>query len=151
LLLGVTQIPVPWETLLLSVALYVVVPLLAGIATRRMLLSGRGDASSVERFTAAVKPASILGLLLTVVLLFGFQGGVILDRPLVVAVAAVPWLSQSYGVFAVASAAAWGLRVPFRVAAPCAMIGTSTFFELAVAGAISLYGLNSGAALATVV
>ncbi|MEX2644063.1 MAG: ACR3 family arsenite efflux transporter [Acetobacterales bacterium] len=151
LLLGVTQIPVPWETLLLSVALYVVVPLLAGMATRRALLSGGGDASSVERFTAAVKPASILGLLLTVVLLFGFQGGVILDRPLVIAMIAVPLLIQSYGIFAVAYAAAWGLRVPFRVAAPCAMIGTSNFFELAVAVAISLYGLNSGAALATVV
>ena len=98
-----------------------------------------------------MKPASVLGLLLTVVLLFGFQGEVILSQPLVIALIAVPILIQSYGMFAVAYGAAYALKVPHNVAAPCALIGTSNFFELAVAVAISLFGLNSGAALATVV
>ncbi len=150
LLLGVTEIPVPWETLLLSVALYVVAPLLAGIATRRRL-SRQGGAAAVEAFTARAKPASIVALLATVVLLFGFQGGTILERPVLIALIAAPLLVQTYGVFAVAYAAAWALRVPHRIAAPCAMIGTSNFFELAVAVAIGLFGLHSGAALATVV
>ncbi|MGF1624200.1 MAG: ACR3 family arsenite efflux transporter, partial [Alphaproteobacteria bacterium] len=155
LLLGVTDIAVPWDTLLLSVGLYVVIPLLAGAATRVWLTrsaarDGDGEAA-VGRFTAAVKPVSVLGLLATVVLLFGFQGQVILDRPLVIALIAVPLLIQSYGIFAVAYGAALWWRVPFNVAAPCALIGTSNFFELAVAVAISLFGLDSGAALATVV
>ncbi|ANK81751.1 MAG: arsenical-resistance protein [Rhizobiales bacterium NRL2] len=150
LLLGVTSIPVPWDTLVLSVALYVVVPLGAGVLTRRHLLR-RGGEQAVGELTARVKPFSVIGLLATVVLLFGFQGQVILAQPLVITLIAAPLLIQSYGIFALAYAAAWGLRVPFRVAAPCAMIGTSNFFELAVAVAISLYGLNSGAALATVV
>lgn len=149
-LLGVTDIAVPWETLLLSVGLYVVVPLLAGIATRGALKAKGGDAG-VERFIAAVKPASVLGLLLTVVLLFGFQGDMIINRPVVIVLIAVPILIQSYAIFTVAYGAAWALKVPHAIAAPCALIGTSNFFELAVAVAISLFGLNSGAALATVV
>lgn len=155
LLLGVTDIEVPWQTLLLSVALYVVIPLVAGAATRSRLSAGAGDPAERERrvsaFTGRVKPASVLGLLATVVLLFGFQGQVILDRPVLIALIAVPLLLQSYGIFAVAYAWAWLWRVPFPVAAPCALIGTSNFFELAVAVAISLFGLQSGAALATVV
>ena len=151
LLLGVTEIPVPWETLLLSVLLYVVVPLIAGILTRkRLMASGAGEAA-VDAFTARVKPASVVGLLATLVLLFGFQGGVILAQPVLILLIAVPLLIQSYGIFAVAYLAAWIWRVPYKIAAPCAMIGTSNFFELAVAVAISLFGLNSGAALATVV
>jgi ACR3 family arsenite transporter len=153
-LLGVTDIAVPWETLLLSVALYVLVPLAAGALTRRAILTrgGRADRpAEVMRFTAAVKPFSIVGLLATVVLLFGFQGQVILEQPLLIALIAVPLLIQSYGIFALAYAAAWAWCVPFNVAAPCALIGTSNFFELAVAVAVSLFGLNSGAALATVV
>ncbi|WP_425410715.1 ACR3 family arsenite efflux transporter [Hyphococcus sp.] len=150
LLLGVVDIAVPWETLILSVTLYVVIPLVAGAMTRSRLLRLGGDAHIAE-FTARLKPYSIAGLLLTVVLLFGFQGQVILERPLIIALIAVPLLIQSYGVFAAAYAAAWAWRVPFRIAAPCALIGTSNFFELAVAVAISLFGLNSGAALATVV
>lgn len=150
LLLGVTGIEVPWETLLLSVGLYVVIPLIAGIFTRRLLLR-RGGAGAVDAFMAGIKPASIIGLLATVVLLFGFQGGVILARPLVIALIAVPILIQSYAIFAAAYGAAWAWGVPHRVAAPCALIGTSNFFELAVAVAISLFGLGSGAALATVV
>jgi len=149
-LLGITDVVVPWETLLLSVVLYVVTPLAAGYLTRRALDS-RDDPERVAAFTAKVKPFSIMGLIATVVLLFGFQGDVILAQPLVIALIAVPLLVQSYGIFAVAYAAAWALRVPFRIAAPCAMIGTSNFFELAVAVAIGLFGLNSGAALATVV
>ncbi len=155
LLLGVTDIQVPWQTLLLSVALYVVIPLAAGAFTRTRLAAGAADPAGRDRrvaaFTARVKPASVLGLLATVVLLFGFQGQVILDRPVLIALIAVPLLLQSYGIFFMAYAAAWAWRVPFPVAAPCALIGTSNFFELAVAVAISLFGLQSGAALATVV
>ncbi len=154
-LLGVTDIAVPWETLLLSVGLYVVIPLIAGAVTRHRLTGharkGESAEAAVGRFTAGIKPVSVLGLLATVVLLFGFQGRVILEQPLVIALIAVPLLIQSYGIFAVAYAAAWAWRVPFSIAAPCALIGTSNFFELAVAVAISLFGLQSGAALATVV
>ncbi|MFN4212072.1 MAG: ACR3 family arsenite efflux transporter [Devosia sp.] len=151
LLLGVTDIPVPWETLLLSVLLYVVVPLAAGIVTRRQLLAADGSSARLDAFTARLKPASMAGLLATVVLLFGFQGNVILAQPLLILLIAVPLVIQSYGIFAIAYGAAWLLRIPHRIAAPCAMIGTSNFFELAVAVAISLYGLSSAAALATVV
>ncbi|WP_022728442.1 ACR3 family arsenite efflux transporter [Fodinicurvata sediminis] len=155
LLLGVTDLSVPWETLLLSVLLYVVIPLIAGALTRRKLTQRAGDGpqgeAEVTQFTSRVKPLSVLGLLATVVLLFGFQGPVILDQPLLIALIAVPLLIQSYGIFALAYTAAWLWRVPFNVAAPCALIGTSNFFELAVAVAIGLFGLNSGAALVTVV
>ena len=152
LLLGVTDIVVPWETLLLSVLLYVVIPLTAGAITRHFLLRGaHRQTDALDRFTAGVKPFSVLGLLATVVLLFGFQGRIIIDQPLLIGLIAVPLLLQSYGIFIVAYAAAWAWRVPFNVAAPCALIGTSNFFELAVAVAISLFGLESGAALATVV
>jgi len=149
-LLGVTDIAVPWETLILSVALYIVIPLAAGIMVRRRLMQQGGE-RAVDAFRDRVKPVTVLGLLLTVVLLFGFQGEVILDRPLVIALIAVPLLLQSYGIFFVAYLAARAWKVPFNVAAPCALIGTSNFFELAVAVAISLFGLGSGAALATVV
>lgn len=153
-LLGITDIVVPWQTLILSVALYVVIPLLAGALTRHLLTGSSSSSNATERvdhFTAKVKPFSVLGLLATVVLLFGFQGQVILERPLLILLIAIPLLLQSYGIFALAYGAAWAWRVPFNVAAPCALIGTSNFFELAVAVAISLFGLNSGAALATVV
>ena len=155
LLLGVTDIAVPWATLVLSVGLYVVIPLIAGIVTRvamtrRATSPGEADAA-VDAFTGRVKPLSVLGLLATVVLLFGFQGEVILNQPLVIVMIAIPLLVQSYGIFAVAYWAAKAWRVPHKVAAPCAMIGTSNFFELAVAVAIGLFGLNSIAALVTVV
>ncbi|HEX2528648.1 MAG TPA: ACR3 family arsenite efflux transporter [Geminicoccus sp.] len=155
LLLGVTNITVPWETLLLSVALYILIPLAAGALTRRWIVASAdreaGAETAVARFTAAVKPFSVIGLLATVVVLFGFQGQVILEQPVLIALIAVPLLIQSYGIFGITYAAAWMWRVPFNVAAPCALIGTSNFFELAVAVAISLFGLQSGAALATVV
>ncbi len=150
LLLGVTDIVVPWEILLLSVVLYVLIPLATGYATRKKL-DNKHSHESIERFTAKVKPYSIIGLLATVVLLFGFQAQTILDKPLVIALIAVPLIIQGYGIFFIAYAWAYKWRVPFNVAAPAALIGTSNFFELAVAVAISLFGLNSGAALATVV
>ena len=150
LLLGVTDIVVPWDTLLLSVALYVMLPLVAGYLTRKRLVATAG-AASVDAFKARVQPFSIAGLLATVVLLFGFQGEVIIERPLVIALIAVPLILQSYGIFFIAYFAARAWKIPFNIAAPCALIGTSNFFELAVAVAISLFGLGSGAALATVV
>jgi ACR3 family arsenite transporter len=146
LLLGVTSIEVPWATLIASVVIFVVVPLLAGIATQRAL--------SRERLAALgrrMKPTSMIGLLLTVVLLFGLQAETIVAQPLRVVLIAAPLILQSYGIFGVAYGLARALRLPFEVAAPAAMIGTSNFFELAVAVAISLFGLESGAALATVV
>ena len=150
LLLGVTDIVVPWETLLLAVVLYVLIPLGAGYLTRRML-DGAGNDERITSFTARVKPFSVLGLLATVVLLFGFQAQTILDKPVIIALIAVPLLIQSYGIFIIAYGWAYLWRVPFDTAAPAALIGTSNFFELAVAVAISLFGLHSGAALATVV
>ncbi|MBX3275234.1 MAG: ACR3 family arsenite efflux transporter [Sandaracinaceae bacterium] len=146
LLLGVTSIAVPWATLVTSVVVFIVIPLAAGVATQRALPRER-----LERLGQRLKPTSILGLLLTVVLLFGFQAETIVARPLLVALIAVPLLLQSYGIFAIAYGAARVLKLPFAVAAPAAMIGTSNFFELAVAVAISLFGLSSAAALATVV
>ncbi|MEM7762689.1 MAG: ACR3 family arsenite efflux transporter [Pseudomonadota bacterium] len=149
-LLGVTDIVVPWMTLVLSVVLYVIIPLVAGFLTRRAL-SGDERPVRLEQFTARIKPFSVMGLLATVVLLFGLQAQTIIDKPLVIALIAVPLVIQSYGIFAIAYAWAYLWRVPFSTAAPAALIGTSNFFELAVAVAISLFGLNSGAALATVV
>ena len=150
LLLGVTDIVVPWETLLLSVVLYVVIPLAAGYFTRKLLDRG-GNHQEITDFTARLKPFSVMGLLATVVLLFGFQAQTIIDEPLVIVLIAVPLMIQSYGIFAIAYGWAYLWRVPFDTAAPAALIGTSNFFELAVAVAIGLFGLNSGAALATVV
>ncbi len=150
LLLGVTDIIVPWQTLFFSVLLYVVLPLLAGYITRKRLEGGSTQAR-IDAFTGTIKPFSILGLLATVVVLFGFQAQTILDRPLVIALIAAPLLIQTYGIFVIAYGWAYIWRVPFSTAAPAALIGTSNFFELAVAVAIGLFGLNSGAALATVV
>ena len=149
-LLGVTDIVVPWETLLLSVVLYVVIPLAAGYATRK-LLDGSGNHARIDSLTAIIKPFSVMGLLATVILLFGFQAQTIIDKPMVILLIAIPLMIQSYGIFAIAYGWAYLWRVPFNTAAPAALIGTSNFFELAVAVAISLFGLNSGAALATVV
>jgi len=150
LLLGVTDIEVPWSTLFMSVVLFVIVPLIAGVLTRRALISG-GDEGRVLRLGAALKPWSIAGLLMTVVLLFAFQAETIVAEPARVAMIAVPLLLQGYGIFFITYFAARWLRLPFPIAAPAALIGTSNFFELAVAVAIGLFGLSSGAALATVV
>lgn len=149
-LLGVSDVTVPWDTLLLSVVLYVVIPLIAGVLTRRALDS-REDHSRLEHLIRTLKPVSIAGLLATVVLLFGFQAETILARPLAIVLIAIPLLIQTYGIFAIAYGAARAMKLPHNIAAPACMIGTSNFFELAVAVAISLFGLQSGAALATVV
>jgi len=151
LLLGVADVIVPWSTLLLSVVLYVVVPLLAGFCTRRILVARGGEEDGIGAFSARLKPCTIVGLLATVVLLFAFQGRRILEQPLLIALIAAPLIVQSYGIFLIAYGWAWAWRLPFSIAAPAALIGTSNFFELAVAVAISLFGLESGAALATVV
>ena len=149
-LLGVTDISVPWDTLLLSVVLYVVVPLIAGALTRRRL-NKADDYSRLDAFLSRMKPWSIIGLLTTVTLLFGFQSQTILSQPEAIVLIAIPLLIQTYGIFAIAYWFAKRLRLPHNIAAPACMIGTSNFFELAVAVAISLFGLHSGAALATVV
>lgn len=150
LLLGVTDITVPWDTLLLSVVLYVLIPLIVGALTRKKLDKGN-DHTRLNNFLAAMKPWSIVGLLATVVLLFGFQSETIIEKPQAIVLIAIPLLIQTYGIFAVAYFLAKKMKLPHNVAAPACMIGTSNFFELAVAVAISLFGLHSGAALATVV
>ncbi|HEX5736903.1 MAG TPA: ACR3 family arsenite efflux transporter [Hydrogenophaga sp.] len=148
-LLGVTNVTVPWETLVLATVLYVVLPLIAGMLTRQWLLKRSHD--GLPAFVAALKPWSVIGLIATVVLLFGFQAETIIRQPLVILLIAVPLVLQSYGIFFIAWWGAKWLKLPHNVAGPACLIGTSNFFELAVAVAISLFGLNSGAALATVV
>jgi ACR3 family arsenite transporter len=149
-LLGVSDIVVPWQTLLISVVLYVVLPLIAGILTRNSL-NKNGQGHRVQSFLNTIKPWSILGLLATVVLLFGFQAEVIIEQPETILLIAIPLLIQTYGIFAITYLAAKRLKLAHNIAAPASMIGASNFFELAVAVAISLFGLHSGAALATVV
>ena len=150
LLLGVASITVPWDTLLLSVLLYIVVPVIVAQMIRRERLS-RGGQPALNTLQIRLGPVSLVALLTTLVLLFGFQGQAILAQPLVIALLAVPILIQ---VYCNAGLAYWLSRrfgVAWCVAAPAALIGASNFFELAVAAAISLFGLQSGAALATVV
>jgi ACR3 family arsenite transporter len=149
-LLGVTDIVVPWNTLVLSVVLYVVIPLVAGVLTRRVLRQP-DTTRRLDALLTKLKPYSMVGLLATVVLLFGLQAGTITSQPLDIVLIAIPLLIQTYGIFALAYLAAKWWRVEHAIAAPCALIGTSNFFELAVAVAIGLFGLHSGAALATVV
>jgi len=150
LLLGLSAITVPWATLATSVVLYILVPVVVAQGWRRSLLRG-GNPSALESVLARLHPVSLSALLLTLVLLFGFQGRQILDQPLIIAMLAVPILIQ---VFFNSTLAYWlnrRLGVSHRVACPSALIGASNFFELAVATAISLFGFESGAALATVV
>lgn len=149
-LLGISDVTVPWDTLFLSVLLYVVIPLVAGVLTRN-LLNKRDDKTQLSQFIGKLKPVSIAGLLATVLLLFGFQAETILANPLAIVLIAIPLLIQTYTIFLVAYASAKAINLPHNIAAPACMIGTSNFFELAVAVAISLFGLQSGAALATVV
>ncbi|MBU0747545.1 MAG: ACR3 family arsenite efflux transporter [Gammaproteobacteria bacterium] len=148
-LLGVTNVTVPWQTLVLSTVLYVVLPLAAGMVTRHLLQ--QKSAHAVADFVARLKPWSVVGLIATVVLLFGFQAGTIVNKPLVILLIAIPLILQTYGIFFITWAGARWLKLPHNVAGPACLIGTSNFFELAVAVAISLFGLHSGAALATVV
>jgi len=150
LLLGLSAITVPWETLLLSVVLYIVVPVVAAQILRRYVLTGYGQAG-FDRLLAVLQPVSLAALLTTLVLLFGFQGEQIVEQPLVIAILAVPILIQVYFNSGLAYLLNRQLGEAHCVAAPSALIGASNFFELAVAAAISLFGIDSGAALATVV
>ncbi len=150
LLLGVASITVPWDTLLLSVVLYIVVPVIVAQIIRRAVL-GTGGALALRKLLATLSPVSLLALLTTLILLFAFQGEQILAQPLVIVLLAVPILIQVYFNAGLAYWLARRFGVAWCVAAPAALIGASNFFELAVAAAISLFGLNSGAALATVV
>ncbi|MCX7350441.1 MAG: ACR3 family arsenite efflux transporter, partial [Alphaproteobacteria bacterium] len=150
LLLGLSAITVPWQTLLLSVALYIIVPVIAAQAIRRVMLASSGDAA-LQSLLKAIQPVSLLALLATLVLLFAFQGQQILAQPAVIALIAVPILIQVYFNSGLAYLLNRWAGEQHCVAGPSALIGASNFFELAVAAAISLFGLNSGAALATVV
>lgn len=150
LLLGLSAITVPWDTLLLSVGLYIVVPVLVAALLRRWILSHRGEAA-LQRVLRQLAPVSLCALLLTLVLLFGFQGRQIVEQPLVIALIAVPILIQVYFTSGLAYLLNRRLGVAHCVAGPSALIGASNFFELAVATAVGLFGVHSGAALATVV
>ncbi|MDK1286920.1 ACR3 family arsenite efflux transporter [Pseudoalteromonas umbrosa] len=151
LLLGVSDIHVPWDTLFISVVLYVLLPLMAGIYTRKKLNASGKNGTAIETLLAKLKPFSVVGLLATVVLLFGFQANTIISKPMNILLIAIPLILQTYGIFFIAYFAALKLKLKHNIAAPACLIGTSNFFELAVAVAISLFGLHSGAALATVV
>ncbi|MFK7896512.1 MAG: ACR3 family arsenite efflux transporter [Myxococcota bacterium] len=150
ILLGVADVQIPWTTLLLATAVFVVMPLVAGYGVRRILLA-RGGEPAVNGFADRFAPLTSYGLLLLVIVLFGLQAEAVLGNPLAVALIAVPITLQAYLIFAVAYGWAWVWRMPTAIAAPAALIGTSNFFELAVAVAIGLFGIDSPAALATVV
>ncbi|WP_337288208.1 ACR3 family arsenite efflux transporter [Candidatus Methylomirabilis sp.] len=150
-LLGVSNITVPYDVLFYSVILYIVIPLAAGAASRAALLRINGPAWFEGVFLARLKPVTIVALLATLVIIFAFQGEVILGKLSHIVLIAIPLLIQVYFNSGLAYGLAWRLRVPHSVAAPGALIGASNFFELAVATAISLFGLTSGATLATVV
>jgi arsenite transporter len=151
LLLGISNIVVPWDTVALSVLLYIVIPLSAGYAARRFLIYRRGIEWFDNIFLKRIAPVTPAGLIVTLVLLFAFQGEVILQYPLHIALIAVPLIIQTVVIFFIAYGWAMAWKVPHNVAAPAGLIGASNFFELAVAAAIALFGLQSGAALATVV
>lgn len=147
--LGVTSIEVPWDTLMISVLLYVLMPLLFGIFTRKFFLNE--NINEINKFNLKFKPFIVQGLLLTVILLFGFQGEKIINSPLLIFMIAIPLIIQTYGIFFLAYFCAYMLKLPHKIAAPACLIGTSNFFELAVAVSIAIFGINSGAALTTVV
>ncbi len=150
-LLGVSDISVPWDTLALSVVLFVVIPLTAGILTRVILLRKKGEEYFNQSFLPKFDHVTTVGLLLMLVLLFSFQGKVILTNPLHILLIAVPLIIQTFLIFFIAYLASRILKLPYQIAAPAGMIGASNFFELAVAVAIALFGMESPAALATTV
>lgn len=150
-LLGVGGVSIPWDTLLLSVALFVVVPLAAGIITRTQLIKRKGEDYFNHTFLPKWNHITVAGLLLTLILIFSFQGNVILENPLHIVLIAVPLIIQTFLVFFIAYLASKALKLPHNIAAPAAMIGASNFFELAVAVAIALFGAQSPVALATIV
>jgi len=151
LLLGITDVTIPYDTLVASVVIFVVVPLVAGYATNRILIRSRGEQWFQQQFLPRFKPVSIIALLVTLILLFAFQGSNIINNPLIILLAAIPLVLQTYFIFFLAWFAGRFLKLPHPVCAPAAMIGASNFFELAVAVAIALFGLESPAALVTVV
>mgnify|MGYP006281977583 CR=1 FL=1 len=151
LLLGVGRLPVPWQALLLSIAVYVALPLVAGFLVRRAIVATKGDAWFEERFLHRLTPVTIGALLLTLVLLFSFEGDVIVERPLTIVWIAVPLFLQTLLVFGLTYAAARAIGLRYRDAAPSALIGASNHFEVAIATAVMLFGLSSGASLATVI
>jgi ACR3 family arsenite transporter len=150
-LLGVGRLPVPWQALLLSISIYVALPLVAGFLSRRWIVATKGDAWFREKFLHLLTPITIVALLATLVLLFSFKGEVILANPLTILWIAVPLFIQTVVIFALAYGLARWLGLPYRDAAPSALIGASNHFEVAIATAVMLFGLSSGAALATVV
>jgi ACR3 family arsenite transporter len=150
-LLGVSNIQVPWDTVILSVVLYIVIPLGAGYLTRQAVIKRRGLEWFSNVFMKRLAPITPIGLIITLVLLFAFQGDVIIANPLHIVLIAIPLILQTVLIFFIAYGWAKAWKVPHCVAAPAGMIGASNFFELAVAVAIALFGLQSGAALATVV
>lgn len=151
LLLGVSNVTVPWDTLVLSVVIFVVVPLLGGFLTRYFVIKKKGIEYFENRFIKKFDNATVIGLLLTLVLLFMFQGEVIVNNPVHILLIAVPLILQTFLIFFIAYGASKFLKLPHDISAPAGMIGSSNFFELAVAVAIALFGLNSPAVLATVV
>ena len=150
-LLGVSGVAVPWDTLLLSVVLFVIIPLAGGILTRTTVIKNKGAEYFEKRFIPRYRNVTVIGLLLTLIIIFSFQGDVILENPLHIVLIAVPLVIQTFLIFFIAYIASRCLKLPHNVAAPAAMIGASNFFELAVAVAISLFGATSPAALATIV
>ena len=150
-LLGVSDVHVPWDTLILSVVLFVVIPLGAGALTRSRLIKHRGKEWFENVFLKKFDGITEFGLLLTLVILFAFQGEMILKNPLDIVLIAIPLVIQTYLIFAIGYGWAKAWKIPYEIAAPAGMIGASNFFELSVAVAISLFGLSSGAALATTV
>ena len=150
-LLGVGGVQIPWDTLILSVVLFVVIPLAGGIITRTQMIRRRGEAYFQDVFLPKWNNITIAGLLLTLIIIFSFQGKVILDNPLHILLIAIPLTIQTFLIFFIAYFASRALKLPFDIAAPAGMIGASNFFELAVAVAISLFGASSPAALATTV
>ena len=151
LLLGIGGVTIPWDTLLLSVALFVVIPLLGGILTRTAIVRKRGLEYFEKGFLPKFNNVTIIGLLLTLVIIFSFQGKVILENPLHIVLIAVPLIIQTFLIFFIAYGASKLLKLPHDIAAPAGMIGASNFFELSVAVAISLFGAKSPVALATIV
>jgi ACR3 family arsenite transporter len=151
LLLGITDVTIPYETLVSSVVIFVVIPLVAGVITNKSLIRQKGEAWFKTEFLPKFKPVSIIALLLTLVLLFAFQGPNILNNPLIIVLIAIPLIIQTYFIFFLAWFGGRKLKLAHPICAPAAMIGASNFFELAVAVAIALFGLESPAALVTVV
>lgn len=151
LLLGITDVTIPYETLATSILIFVVIPLVAGTITNHSLIKSKGEAWFKTEFLPAFKPVSIIALLLTLLLLFAFQGHNIINNPLIIVLIAIPLILQTYLIFFLAWFSGRKLKLPHAICSPAAMIGASNFFELAVAVAIALFGLQSPAALVTVV